>query len=255
MNELVHILKPITYKDDKNGFICIKTNRGEHITNYAGKFLIDLLYEQVPIEILIKEFQLEFGLCKKNAVIDVGEFLSSLKTMGFIEYDDKIFKSDYDTSKFKVAGEIDYELLSKTITHNLQTSEHTLFNAYDNKEYYNVFSLRARAFRHDDVYFYSNNINNEITTIIGLSNMMGHKSPVNIILLQSSVSEQEICELYEYVESELKRLKKHKVKFTFISSKSNNSILSFLNKYDFLKEGELVREDGVNNCLIFSKLL
>lgn len=254
MTSTIKILKPLEYADEKNGFISLKTDFGDHITNYTGKFLIDSLYDQMPLQLLIQKYQKKHIITEKAAKIDVGEFLSCLKIMGFVDYSDEIFTDVFSGTKFNIAGEIDYEQIAQKINQNLKREGNTWFNGFKDDRRYSPYLIRAKGFNNHENYFYLRDENFEVTAIIGVSNISETNSPVNIILIQTSGSKESVYDLYEFIESELSRLKKHKIRI-MTPKDADTIVFDFIRKFDFFKEGELVKEDNYNDYFIFSKLL
>lgn len=251
MNCKVSILCPITYEVTNKEYICLKTPHGDHITNLSGRIILDSLYDGVLLKDIVEKYQNKKSISFRDAAVEVCEYLGGLKTLGFLEYDDGFFDDVIFHKQFNVAGEREYQKISDAIIKNLNTS-YTLLSRYPNQKHYDAFLLRSKGFAHKELYFYSDK-KGIIQSIIGLSDLSTWSIPANLVLVQTK-DEGNLTQLYEFVEKELKRLKKYKIRAVF--PQDNGLRLShFLNSVGFFQEAELIKEDGTNNYLIMSKII
>lgn len=253
MTKKITILKKLDYIDEQNGFIRLKSDYGDDITNATGKFIIDNMYNEMPINELINIFEQNFAIEKQQAQMDVYTFLSGLKTIKLIDYPDDAFNECYNINYFNIAGEKDFQKISKTIMRNITVCDTTWFNQAKKPEYYNSYLLRSKGFNHQELYFYTYN-SNEIISIIGVTNMSERNQPVNICLIQTLSGKDDLIRLYKFLENELIRFDKHKIRI-ILPQNAKQRIFDLIAQLGFFKEGELLREDKVNDYFIFSKLL
>ena len=253
MDYKIYIKKPIEYYDENNGYYTIKSDFGDQIINNSGKQIVDSLYDGVFIQNIINYFMQITNVDFKTALLDVFDFLSSLKIIGLLEFDAAYFESYLLKEAYNIAGEKDYVLISEKIIENFTISQNTWYNFAKNINQYNAYVLRAKCFAHQESYFYSCD-NDEISSIIGLTNMSETDSPVCINLIQTKGTKDDIIKLYNYIEEELIRLNKYKIRI-IISSKDSDRVEHLVKEIGFFKEGVLEKEDRINDYFIFSKLL
>lgn len=77
---------------------------------------------------------------------------------------------------------------------------------------------------------------------------------IGISLIQTSKGEDDLRDLYNYIENELKRLNRHKIRIT-LPENINSRTIDLIKEFKFIQEGYLLLEDGKNNYYLFSKVL
>lgn len=249
MNNTVKLLEPFNCVDEENGFFSMKTNCGDFIMNSQGKFILDNLYDGISLKELVDIFQRKYSVVQKQAELDIKEFLSSLKIVGIIHYENDFSAPQ---KKFNIAGELEYSSISEKIYANFNSTNNTWYSISKKKDYYNAYSLRSKSFNHHEVYYYS--YDDQIDSIIGLTNMSENNLVIGISLIQTSKGEDDLRDLYNYIENELKRLNRHKIRITLPENISSRTI-DLIKEFKFIQEGYLLLEDGKNNYYLFSKVL
>lgn len=251
MNTKLHLKAPIYYEITNSNYVCLKTPRGNHISNMTGKQILDFLCEGGDLDMIVKRYQQANNIDFYVAAIDVCEYLSGLKLLGLLDYDDSYFDSVLLSNKFSVAGEREYQKISDSIIDRLD-KESTIFSSYPDKSSYDAYLLRSKGFGHQELYFFTNK-NQCVQSIIGVANVSEKNVPVNIVLVQTE-NNSDLIDLFYYIERELIRLNKHKIRAVF-STTSNERFCAFLKSVGFFLEGELIKEDKKNNYYVYSKLI
>lgn len=250
MNERIVLKSKVCYDVENPKYICVKTPHGNHISNMSGKLILDCLYDGALLGDVIEKYQQTTGLDYRKSVVDVWEFLSSLKTVGILDFDENYFQNYVLSNKFNVSGELEYQKISDHIIKNFDSAD-TLFSSYKDKKPFNVYLLRNKGFNHKELYFYSET-NSVIHAVIGIANFSEPDVPLTIVLVQGD--DDELLQLFMFVFDEMTRLNRRKIRIVFPTN-SDNRLVNILQQLGFFKEGELIEEDGKNNYFICSKIL
>jgi len=251
MGSTICVKRVISYTIENN-YICIKTPYGDHIANSSGKIIIDCLYNGVSIDDVIKQYQERKNIEYISAAIDVCEYLSSLKLIGLIEFDNNYIDTVLSAKRFNIAGEKEYQIVSNAIIEKLNRANCTWFSSYSDKNAYNAYLLRSKGFSHQELYFFSRD-EQRIVSIVGIANLSERGVPANIILMQTE-DENDLRVLFSNIESELMRLNKHKIRAVFPTN-IDRRFMELIKKANYFQEGKLIREDRMNDYFVFSKLL
>lgn len=242
------LLKEIEFKSNENGFYSFSTKYGDMIVNEMGKYIIELINANSFADICTK-VEGQFSVSSQDATVKTKDFLYELRNVGIVSF----IEEDQQDSDIQFAGEKSYKAISEDIICHLKTSNTLYSITYDTK-YFNIYLLRTRSFSNKENYFYKQS--NGKYSIIGLQNLDASKAPVTICFLKYGDTMNDLYSLFSHLISEMKKLQKFKMRIAVNANSSNLSIVeSLLFEFEFEKEGYLKKEDGVNDIIVYGKVL
>lgn len=247
----VEFKAPIVFHANGDYFF-INTKYGRKFANKTSYLIILKLQDNEAFENVIlyimKILSIDYIPAKKHLY----HILSELQLLELIDFDPSEFEDISGINlDYNLVGESEYVELSKFILAQKPLYDFA-FNA--TRQYYNAYSLRSRGFYNKENYFYDSKINGLYENIIGISNYKETKQPLVINYLYSS-NIVNLSTLYSSLESKFKNDKKFKIKIIIPESKKNSLLFDFLKGVDFFNEAKLMRENGKEDYLIYSKLI
>ena len=245
--KMITVKEKIAFSHEKNGFYELDNCVLSRIVNDIGKDIIVDINEGHDLAYIADKYCDEYFTRK-----DLYIFLSDLRNMNYIDFEDSFFADLCKEQTVKIAGEKEYMRISKCIENNTDV---IVYPETFKKEYYNVMTLRTRGFYNKENLLYEED-EGEITAIIGVRGFNVVKSPVIISLLMYGKNGLDsLVAFYKKVEEFFVMKQKRKVKVLFETKEISPQMMDFLNKSGFIFEAELKCEDGDKDLIIYSKLL
>lgn len=256
MKSYINVLSRINCLEEQNGYYEISTPYGQQITNEQGKYIVEKINLNQDIDTICTSLAQVFELEKKTAEEYVYDFLSELKNLEMIDFDETYFSDLIKKEEVNVAGEREYIKLVDTIRKNLENDKNNIFSISNDPKYFNEYSVRTKSFHHIENYFFEySDDKRSIKNIIGIQNINKVDSPISICLVQHSGDYNSLLSFYFKVEKQMIQIKKYKIKIIFNEENATEKMMEFLNKAGIEFEAKLIKEDGLHNQLVYSKLL
>ena len=102
--DCIRILQNIIYQDEQNGFYLIQSKYGEQFVNDQGIFIIEQIKRDNNIDRLADKFSVKYNLTKEKSMSYIYDFLSELKFLDIIDFNEKFFDSFVEQNEFDVAA-------------------------------------------------------------------------------------------------------------------------------------------------------
>lgn len=258
MNEEIKVLKSLKYYDEKNGYYSLHGQYGKQITNSQGKFIVDKIAEGAKLSDLCFEVSKKFNIELCQAKEDVFHFLICLKSSKIINFEEAYFNdiSLFD-DKVNVVGEREYVQLVAAIKENFKKNYTLYFYPYpENMQHYNEYIIRTNGFYNKENYFFEyDNYREEMKNIIGIMGMSKFDTPLIITLIQFRGEYESLVKFYRELEKKLIHMKKYKIRLSLRNEQINSDVIKFVEEVGFCFEAKLIKEDGIHDHIIYSKLL
>lgn len=256
MENDIKVLSKINCLKEQNGYYEINSPYGQQITNEQGKYIVEKININQDIETICTSLSQSYKLDKKTAEEYVYDFLSELKNLEIIDFDETYFSELVKKEEINVAGEREYIKLVKATRTNLENDKNNIFSISNDSKYFNEYSVRTKSFHHIENYFFEyDDDKKSIKNIIGIQNMNKVDIPISICLIQHAGDYKSLLSFYFKVEKKMMQMKKYKIKIIFNEENVTEKLLEFLKETGIELEAKLIKEDGQHNQLIYSKLL
>ncbi|MCI8371886.1 MAG: PqqD family protein [Lachnospiraceae bacterium] len=258
MNEEIRILKSLKYQDEKNNYYSLCGQYGKQIMNLQGKYIVDWISKGAKLSDLCTELSKEFKIEFYQAKEDVFQFLICLKSSKLIEFDEEYFNDVlFLDDRVNIAGEREYRQLVNSIKENIKGNNTIYSYPHPEKlQHYNQYIIRTNSFHNSENYFFEYDDHREkMKNIIGIMGMAKFNTPLLISLMQTLEDCNSLVEFYKELEKKLAQMKKYKIKLSLTNEQINSNISRFIEKAGFIYEARLIREDGIHDYNIYSKLL
>lgn len=245
--KLVTVKKEIRYSHERNGFYEIDNCVVSRIVNEVGKSIIEEINEGRDLDFISTKY-CNGDINKRDLFI----FLSDLRKMEYIDFEDDYFADLAIDEIVKIAGEKEYLKISEYILNN---EDSIMYSPITKKEFFNIIALRTRSFYNKENFLFEER-DNSIANIIGVKGFDKINSPVVIsFILCSDKTMDSLVSFYNHVENFFTENNKRKVKIIFDTNEINPSMEEFMSKAGFVFEAELKCEDGDKDSIIYSKLI
>ncbi len=253
--DCIRILQNIIYQDEQNGFYLIQSKYGEQFVNDQGIFIIEQIKRDNNIDRLADKFSVKYNLTKEKSMSYIYDFLSELKFLDIIDFNEKFFDSFVEQNEFDVAGERTYTIIANEITKKLGNKDKTIYTISPKTVYFNEYSLRMRGFHNQENYFFTKS-GDAVDCIIGIQNLHNHSQPLKICLLQDADGNiDRLSTLYHNVEKKLCQLNQNKIKIVIQEETLDTRLMEFIEKNGYLFEARLLKEDNLYNYISYYKLM
>ena len=243
---MIKVIKSIKFSHEKNGFFELDNCTLSRIVNETGKNIIVDINEGLNIDEIVDKYSNE--VTKK----DIYMFLSDLRKLNYIDFDDSFFSELFINYSVKITGEKE----AKSVCEFIQDDNNSVIYPENlNKSLYNILSMRMRSFSNKETIFYKEN-NNSIIAVIATKGFNVVNCPVVITLISVRKGEMNsLVSFYKDFEKLCIKKGKYKIKILFKTQEVSEQIKTFMKETGFCFEAELMCEDGKSNTVIYSRIL
>lgn len=245
--EMITVKEKILFSHEKNGFYELDNCALSRIVNEVGKDIIIDINEGLKLGDIAKKY------CKGDfSRNDLFLFLSDLKKLKYIDFEDSYFADLFDADLVKIAGEKEYVRICQYIQNN---GERLIYPEIFKKTAYNVMTVRTKSFSNFETVLYEE-VGDKIGAVISVKGFNTVNSPVVIsYMMLGNDGMNSLVSFYGEVEKFCIKEKKHKIKILFETRNIPKQVNIFMERVGFSFEAELKCEDGEKDTIIYSRLL
>lgn len=255
MSELIKFLRPVEYYDEENGFYALFVDgMGPQYISSEGKWLLDHANDSSDFNELVESYKGQFAIQSEEASSLIFRFLQNMQDVGLILFDDTFFMSQSASTGIHVVGEREYASVGLLIRNALHTDA-CLYSYSSNKRLFSDLAIRSKGFHNKENYFVQYAVDGKIENIIGIQNFDNSRMPAVVCLIQAFNGIESFLSFYREIEKILIKYKQYKVRLVFTNDVSNDIMSMFLLSAGFFKEAKMIRENGVDDIVFYSKML